>query len=121
MQNKITASVSWSIALDEADRFELTGHETFVTTEYTVLVERVTDAKCYIDKKQVRGLCFTGRRVLKSGKDSYQSKSVDLPDGHELIPTEIAALAAQLRTRVAELRDLIDRHTIQHAQDPYAV
>ena len=111
MQNKIQTDVGWSIKLDNLDQFKLTGTETFVNTEYTILVEKVCDVECVIDRKRVQGLRFIGRRVLKSGKGSYQTKRVDLPDGHELIPAEIAEQAALLRAKVASLQALLDQHS----------
>lgn len=106
----IQSSVSWSLKLDGDDKILLTGSQSFVDTEYTILANKVTDTLVDgLGRDRKRGLRFTGERQLKSGKKSWQSKAVDLVDGDPRIPAEIAEMAAAARAEVERLRELLKK------------
>lgn len=108
MKSHIRSSVSWAVTLDEEDQFILTGRENYGMVDYTILVEHFSDGRVEGREKEP-GLNFRGRRQLKSGKKSYQTKVLVLADGDPNIPADIAELANELRSEVERLRELLKK------------
>lgn len=110
MKSHIRSSVSWAVTLDEEDQFILTGRENYGVVDYTILVEAFSDGRVEgLGREEEPGLNFRGRRQLKSGKKSYQTKTLVLADGDPNIPADIAELANELRSEVERIRELLKK------------